>query len=144
MMAVPRYWRKLATRYNLIGALCGHCGNYEFPPRDMCTKCHRHSVGRMKPYQFSGKGQVVSYTEVHNAQPGYEAQVPYLVAMVQLEEGPRITAQIVDCDPQAIGEGLAVKATFRKLGEDSDSGMIYYGTKFAPDLLAAESTSVGE
>ena len=135
-MAVPRYWRKLATRYNLIGARCGNCGNHEFPPRNMCGKCRRHSIGKMVPHRFSGKGKLTSYTEVHSAQAGYENQVPYIVGIVELEEGPRLTSQIVDCTADQVYEGLPVRDTFRKMGEDSESGIIYYGSKFKPDLVA--------
>ena len=57
---------------------------------------------------------------------------PYPLAMVELDEGARVTAQIVDVTPELVKRGMHVKAVFRKLGEDSESGIIYYGTKFAP------------
>ena len=53
------------------------------------------------------------------------------MAIIKLDEGPRITSQIVDCDPKTVKPGMKVKAVFRKLGEDSESGILHYGTKFA-------------
>ena len=55
---------------------------------------------------------------------------PYCMAIIKLDEGPRITSQIVDCDPKTVKPGMKVKAVFRKLGEDSESGILHYGTKF--------------
>ncbi len=54
------------------------------------------------------------------------------MAMIEMDEGARITAQIVDVAPEMVKRGMRVKAVFRKLGEDSESGIIYYGTKFTP------------
>ena len=47
-----------------------------------------------------------------------------------MDEGPRLTSQIVDCDPEIVKPGMKVKSVFRKLGEDSESGILHYGTKF--------------
>ncbi len=56
---------------------------------------------------------------------------PYVLAIVQLDEGPRLTAQIV-CDPLDVKIGMRVRSVFRKLGEEGQDGVIYYGTKFVP------------
>ena len=61
---------------------------------------------------------------------GYEMFGPYSMAIIKLDEGPHITSQIVDCDPEIIKPGMKVKSVFRKLGEDSESGILHYGTKF--------------
>ena len=55
---------------------------------------------------------------------------PYCIAIIKLDEGPRITSQIVDCEPEIVKPGMKVKSVFRKLGEDSESGILHYGTKF--------------
>ena len=131
-MAVPRFWRELPVRYNLIGSHCTHCDMYHYPPRSMCSGCHRESIGKLEEYQFAGTGQVVACTVVYQPQQGYEMHGPYPMAMIEMDEGARITAQIVDVAPEMVKRGMRVKAVFRKLGEDSESGIIYYGTKFTP------------
>ena len=84
----------------------------------------------MEDYQFKGTGEVVSSTVVHQAQTGYEMFGPYCMAIIKLDEGPKITTQIVDCEPEHVKPGMKVKSVFRKLGEDSESGILHYGTKF--------------
>ena len=84
----------------------------------------------MEDYQFKGTGTVVTPTVVYQAQTGYEMFGPYCMAIIELDEGPRITSQIVDCAPDSVKPGMKVKSVFRKLGEDSESGILHYGTKF--------------
>ena len=131
-MGVPRFWREMPVRYNLIGSHCTGCDMYHYPPRAMCSGCHRESLGKMEEHQFAGTGQVVACTVVYQPQQGYEMHGPYPMAIIEMDEGARITAQIVDVAPEMVKRGMRVKAVFRKLGEDSESGIIYYGTKFTP------------
>jgi uncharacterized OB-fold protein len=80
-------------------------------------------------------GEVYSYSTVHNAPEGYVENVPYTVALVKLEEGPLVTAQLADVEPQAVSVGMPVEMVTRKLRQDGDRGMIVYGYKFRPRLL---------
>ena len=129
-MSVPRFWRELDTRYNLIGSYCKITKTYHYPRRSFNPEAGRESIGSMKDYQFKGTGEIVSSTVVYQAQTGYEMFGPYCMAIVKLEEGPMMTTQIVDCDPNTVRPGMKVKSVFRKLGEDSESGILHYGTKF--------------
>lgn len=126
-MSVPRFWRETAKRYNLLGSLCPVCEQRYFPPRIVCPTCHRHSIGKMRDYKFSGKGEVISFTKVHDGP--FKLQLPYTMAIIELVEGPKLTAQIVD---GAVEIGTRVEAVFRKIDEDGKGGVIYYGYKFKP------------
>ncbi|HMB45720.1 MAG TPA: Zn-ribbon domain-containing OB-fold protein [Candidatus Methanoperedens sp.] len=128
-MSVPRFWRRLKNLYNLIGTHCGKCGGYFYPPRNMCPECRRNGI--INPFKFKGAGEVVTYTIVHTSAKDYSKLTPYILAIIKLDEGPRLTSQVI-CDHSDIHIGMRVKAAFRKLGEESDKGMIYYGTKFVP------------
>lgn len=86
----------------------------------------------MKPYKLDGSGTVVASTVVHVAAPGFEDQVPYALAMVELDDGCRVTAHVTDVDPHELKSGQRVRSVFRKLQQDGKSGVIYYGTKFVP------------
>lgn len=130
--AVPRFWREIPQRYNLIGNKCEICGKAYFPPREACPYCRRKSMGKMKELKFSGKGKIVTYTIIHEAPENFEGQTPYPMAIIQLEEGPKLTAQIVDCKLEDVKIGMPVKSTFRKIQEDGYIGAIYYGYKFKP------------
>ncbi len=126
-MAVPRFWREIPNRYNLVGARCGNCNKILFPPRYICPFCRR--MGKLEPYRLKRRGKVLSYTVIHVAAAGFEDQVPYVLAIIELEDGPRLTAQVTDCNPDEIKIGDEVEIVFRRMGEESQDGVIYYGFK---------------
>ncbi len=84
----------------------------------------------MERLKLSGRGRILEWTRIHKPAPGYEMQVPYVVALIHTDEGPVVTGQVVDSPSEAIQVGAAVKAVFRRLGQDGDDGVIYYGTKW--------------
>ena len=131
-MEISRNWRLQKQRYGLIGEVCEHCGSKIFPPRDVCPECAEEAK---TPYQFSGKGEVYSYTTVYDAPEGYEEQAPYTVAIVKLDEGPLVTAQITDTDNNKVEIGQKVEMVTRKLRQDGERGMLVYGYKFRPSLV---------
>ncbi len=128
-MAVPLFWRRLKNVYNLIGTQCLTCGEYYYPPRNTCPRCRRD--GEIQDYKFKGTGRVLTYSIVHNPAKNYQKLTPYILAIIELDEGPRLTSHVI-CDPEEIKIDMKVKAAFRKLGEESEKGIIYYGTKFVP------------
>ncbi len=131
-MTAARFWRETGARYNLIGARCGVCTRAYFPAREICPTCHRESIGRMESQQMSGRGKVVSFTEVHDGAMHFAIQSPYIMAIIELDEGKhaRITAQLVDCEVDDVDIDTPVEAVFRKIREDGKSGVIHYGYKF--------------
>jgi scaffold protein (connect acetoacetyl-CoA thiolase and HMG-CoA synthase) len=133
VMEIPRHWRLKKQRYALVGEVCPHCDAKLFPPRDICPNCGQEA---RTEYQFSGKGEVFSYTTIYDAPAGYESQVPYTVALVKLEEGPMVTAQLTDLGNQKVEIGMPVEMVTRKLRSDGDErGIIVYGYKFRPSGL---------
>ncbi len=80
-------------------------------------------------FTFAGTGEVYSYTTVQEVPEGYEDQAPYVLALIRLDEGPLITAQITDLDGElAIGD--RVEMVTRKLTAEGARGVIVYGYKF--------------
>jgi len=130
--SVARFWREIPQRYNFLGNKCGSCGRVYFPPRETCPICRRKSLGKMEKYKLSGKGEILTYTIIHVGPEGFEEQTPYPIAVIKLDEGPCITAQIVDCDIKNVKIGMKVQSTFRKIQQDGRVGAIYYGYKFKP------------
>lgn len=129
-MSIPRFWRNIKSRYNLIGTKCLNCGSTYFPPRNFCPRCRRRS--RLEEVKLKGMGEILTYTVIHSAPEGFDAQAPYIMAIVKLAEGPCLTTQIVDCEPDEVKIGMKVKSVFRKIQEDGDAGLIHYGFKFKP------------
>ena len=129
---VARFWREIPQRYNLIGNRCGSCKRVFFPPPEACPQCRRKSLGKMEDIKLIGKGEIVTYTIIHVGPEAFKEQVPYPIAIIKLEEGPQITAQIVDCNIDDVKIGMKVEDTFRRIQEDGYTGAIYYGYKFKP------------
>jgi len=129
-MEVPRHWRLKKQRYGLVGEVCPHCNAKLFPPRDICPECGGEA---RIPFTFSGQGEVYSYTRMASAPAGFEEQAPYTIALVKLQEGPVVTAQLTDLGDQPVSIGMPVEMVTRKIRNDGDErGIIVYGYKFRP------------
>ena len=125
--SVPLFWRIKKSKYNLVGNKCITCDVIHFPPRTFCPICRRR--GKLVEHTLSGRGEVISFTEIHTAPDKFESNVPYIIGIVQLEEGPTVAAQIVSKDVKI---GTKVRAVFRRVYEDGPDGLIYYSFKFEP------------
>ncbi|MEX2143967.1 MAG: Zn-ribbon domain-containing OB-fold protein [Anaerolineales bacterium] len=133
-MDIPRHWRLNKQRYALIGEVCEHCDAKLFPPRDICPECGKEAKTL---FQFSGKGEVYSYTTIYEAPEGYAEQAPYTLAMIKLAEGPLVTAQLTDIGEQKPSIGMPVEMVTRLLRSATDErGMLIYGYKFRPAVAA--------
>ncbi|BBL62171.1 MAG: Zn-ribbon domain-containing OB-fold protein [Methanobrevibacter arboriphilus] len=130
MSDIVRTWRHIQQRYNLIGSKCTNCDGVYFPPRVICPKCRRK--GKIENIQFSGKGKIHSFSIVETPTDDFKTIAPYAVAIIDLEEGARLTSQLVDCDLNEIEIGDPVEMVFRKIREDGEDGVISYGFKFKP------------
>ena len=134
-MEIPRHWRLKRQRYSLVGEVCPHCETKIFPPRDVCPECGGNARDL---YTFSGRGEVYSFTDVFEAPAGFDVNAPYTVALVKLEEGPLVTAQLTDLGEQPVEIGMPVEMVTRKMRNDGDErGIIVYGYKFRPRMLIA-------
>jgi len=95
----------------LLGVRCEDCGEVYCPPKSVCG-CGSRNLRRV---ELSGKGRVVSYTVTYVAPLGYDSEVPYVVAMVELDEGAWIMGRL-DVDPETaeredlIGRRVEVRA----------------------------------
>jgi uncharacterized OB-fold protein len=131
-MEIPRHWRLKQQRYGLVGEVCPHCEAKIFPPRDVCPACGQEAK---TAYRFSGRGEVYSYSTIYEAPAGFDETAPYTVALVKLEEGPLVTAQLTDLGETPVEIGMPVEMVTRRLRQDGDErGMLIYGYKFRPTL----------
>jgi uncharacterized OB-fold protein len=122
-------WRLRGQRYRLEGEICPHCSHKIFPPRDICPECKKPAK---EPYALSGRGEVYSFSTVHSAPQGFESYVPYTVALVKLDEGPMVTAQLTDVAPTEVNIGMPVEMVTRRIRAQEHDGTIAYGYKFRP------------
>lgn len=95
----------------------------------MTSDMQRKDVAAPERFTFSGQGTVYSFTTVTEPPAGFEDQAPYVVALIKLDEGPLLTAQVTDFDGE-ISIGDRVEMVTRKLTTEGPRGMIVYGYKF--------------
>ncbi len=134
MSNIPRNWRLQQQRYRLIGEICEKCGARIFPPRDVCPECE---TVEQREVAFSGRGEVYSYSTVYHPPRGFEEFAPYTVALVRLEEGPMVTAQLTDVDTDQVKIGMPVEMVTRRMQSGGEEGAIIYGYKFRPAVQHA-------
>ncbi len=126
--SIPLTWRRIPERYRMLGVKCDNCSTTYFPKRQICPKCRRK--GKISEIQFAGKGKVFSFSEVNAPPEGFEDQVPYVLAIIELEEGAKLTGQIVDVAKTDVKIGSKVQAVFRVIQRDDPEGLVHYGFKF--------------
>lgn len=110
----------------LMGSRCQACGTLHLPPRPLCPACYSD---QMAWEQVGGKGKLIAFTTVHIAptamlDAGYGRTNPYCTGIVQLDEGPAISAQIIGVDPAKPGQieiGTPVRLAFLQRGEGEKS-----------------------
>ena len=94
---------------------CDDWGKYHFYPHPLCPFC---SSAKLVWTPVSGRASLYSFTVVHRApSKAFAGEVPYVVAVVQLEEGPRLMSNLQGCAPDAAQIGMPLKVAFRKLSE---------------------------
>jgi uncharacterized OB-fold protein len=105
------------TQGKLLLRRCDECQTIIWYPRPFCPAC-----GSLKTSwtEASGRGTVYTFTVVHRSGvPGYREALPYVVAYVELAEGPRILTNIVDCEPDQVKVGMGVRVVFNDTGQGS-------------------------
>jgi uncharacterized OB-fold protein len=107
------YWEGLAQAELRIQR-CDVCSRYVFYPRVLCPHCHSDQISWITA---SGKGTIYSYTVAHQAFGAYADEVPFVIAIVELEEGVRMMTRIVGTPHDQVTIGAAVHVTFTTSGE---------------------------
>ena len=103
------YWEGCG-RHQLILQRCRGCSTVQHRPRAICATC---LSGDLEHFEASGRGTVYTYTVTHqNGVPPFSQALPYVLAYVQLEEGPRLMTNIVGCAPDGVEIGMAVEVDF--------------------------------
>jgi len=115
------YWAA-ARQGKLLLQRCSGCGRYQLYPRSMCLACH----GPVSWVEASGRGTVYSFTVIRqNHSRPFRDWIPYVVALVDLDEGPRLMTNVVGCEPDEVQVGMAVKAGRFDVVSD-DAGLVLF------------------
>ena len=94
---------------------CNDCAEIYFPPRPFCPCCSSRNIG---VFQASGKATLDSYVISHRPHPAFNG--PYAIALVKLEEGPRMMTNIVECEqkPEQLDLDMALEVVFQKMNDE--------------------------
>jgi uncharacterized OB-fold protein len=116
------YWEGLAQGELRIQR-CQACTKAVFYPRAICPHCHSD---QLEWIVASGKGTIYTYTVAHQAYGTFADDVPFVVALVELEEGVRMMSRIVDAPRESVTIGAAVNVTFQHGMGDEDLTLPYF------------------
>ena len=93
---------------------CTDCGHVIWYPRAICPDCQSSAT---EWFEASGRGRVYTYTVAHRGEGAYRDAGTYVLAYVELDEGPRVMTNVVDCDPAEVRVDLPVEVVFHDTGE---------------------------
>jgi uncharacterized protein len=100
-----------AVEHRLLISECHDCGQRFFYPRPFCPTCWSGTVGWL---EASGRARLYTWSVVYvNDLPPFHRRVPYVAAIAELEEGPRMETNIVDCEFEALYVGMPLEVQFR-------------------------------
>jgi uncharacterized protein len=110
------YWQA-AHAHELKLPRCEACAKFHFYPRTLCPHC---GSTKLAWQNVSGKAEVYSFTVVHRApSKGFAESVPYVVAVVALDEGPHLMTRLTQMEPQSVHIGLRVKVDFERQDDET-------------------------
>jgi uncharacterized protein len=110
-----RAWWDAAAEGRLLVVRCGSCGRAHYYPRPFCPRCGAQDVAWE---QASGDAVLYTWSVVHsNDLPPFRDKLPYVAAVVDLAEGPRMMTNVVGCNPEALRVGMELRVQFEELAE---------------------------
>lgn len=116
MDEVSRPFWKGCQRRELLLQRCAQCERYQFYPRPLCLHCYSDHLDWVRS---PGIGRVYSFTVTYqNLMPGFAEEVPYIFALVDLDEGVRMTTNIVGCKPEDVRVGMPVQVVFEYVSRE--------------------------
>jgi uncharacterized OB-fold protein len=105
-----------ARKGKLLIKRCADCGRAHFYPRPFCPFCWSAAVSWEAA---SGQAALYTWSVVHhNDLPPFSERIPYVAAVVDLAEGPRMMTNVVDCDPDRLEVGMRLHVAYRELADD--------------------------
>ena len=108
------YWRA-AREGRLVLQRCSGCGEHQFYPRPFCLACRSADLEWV---EASGRGRLHTFSVVHRtADRAFAGDVPYVFGVVELDEGPRLTVNVVDTPLESLRCDMPVRVVFTEVGD---------------------------
>jgi uncharacterized protein len=119
------YWEAL-KQHRLVMPRCASCGRFWFPPSLLSPQCNARDFAWA---EISGRGKVFTYVVFHRVyNPGFADEVPYVVALIELAEGPRMISNVIGIPPDKVQCEMPVRVVF----EDREDATVPLFTPMAP------------
>ena len=114
-------YNEALKKNRLLGLKCKECGTITVPPKMACRGC---TSTHLETVELKGKGKIRTFTTIYVAPEGRENEIPYIVVLVELDDGPWIMGNLIDIDPAEASMELIGKRV--KMGHK-----VFYGDKFS-------------
>ncbi len=111
------FW-SAAREGRLVAQKCPRCGACDFPPKPWCVEC---GCRELQWQALAGAGTVYSYsvaTAVMMNLPGWKSELPFILCLIDLDDGPRMYAQLTDCTPEHVRIGMRVTVRFERMDDE--------------------------
>ncbi len=112
----------------LIGSRCQSCGDHFFPKRQICLNCGQEGIEEVN---LGRRGKIWTYTVARQTPPASLMQAPYVIVVVELDEGVMVHTVLTDCDPESVEVGMKVEMVLEKMGTSAE-GNDLMAFKFKP------------
>ena len=127
-------YNEALKKNKLLGLKCNQCNAITVPPKMVCRKCTSPDMGIV---ELSGKGEIQTFTTVNVAPEGRENELPYIIVLVELDEGLWIMGNLIDIDPSKVTMELIGKRV--KMGHKVFCGDKYSAGDGARPLFSFET-----
>ena len=109
-------WWRSCKEHRLMIQRCARCGAFQFYPRVVCSSC---MSSRVEWIQSGGRGEILTFTVCRiPVAEAYAPDVPYVVALIRLDEGPTMMSNVVECDPETVATGMPVEVIFEEWSDE--------------------------
>ena len=127
-----KQWSDALKQDKIMGLKCGACGAITVPPKIVCRNC---ASSQLEPVTLKGTGKIRTFTSVFVPAEGREKECPYIIVMVELDEGPWIMGNLKDVDPAKTSMDLLIGKSV-KMGHEVFSGDKYSAGEGARPLFS--------
>jgi uncharacterized OB-fold protein len=114
--ADDRFFWDGCKEHKLLFQKCLNCGLVRWPPSIICPNCHSNDT---EVIEAAGEGKIYTYAVYHQAyHPGFESEIPYVTAVIELEEGPHLLSNITDCEPDELECDMPVEVVWEDITKE--------------------------
>lgn len=130
-LSISRFWRIRDNHYRLVGKKCMRCGRAFYPPKRTCPHCGSINL---ENYEAPSKGRLISWTKLYDVGSEQEIYKPLYFGLMVFGE-LKVMLPLTDVtDEKSLKQDTEVELVFRRIKEDGEHGLIYYGIKARPAI----------